>query len=462
MGNLSRRSVLGGTIALASAGSLSRPYIANAKATTVTAWWTQGFVPEEDAAIKRVVGDYEKISGDTVELSIVPFAPLGQKVVSALTTGTVPDVVSYDGADSTIIPQNAWNDRLVDLSDIAEANKSEYLPTVSLASQYYNNVTKRRGFYLAPYKTACVPFHVWGNMVEEAGYRMSDAPKTWDAWWDWFKPMQATLRDKGHRGLYSLGLQITSTGPADGNNLFYAFVLANGGKDFVTPDGRAHFDNPQVRDAVIKSIEYPTTAYKQGYVPPGALSWTDADDNNAFHAKEILMDFDGTISTEVALFHDKQAYYHDMVTHGLPLGNDGHPVPAQLGAGGCFIAKGARNVTGAKEFIKYLIQPSVVNAYLKGGLGRWLPAIASIVKSDPFWMDPHDPHRPPYVTQGLLGPTIPYYFVFNPGIAVANAQQIWGQAQANVIRNGMTPKEAAEKGFNQIRTILENYRIVQS
>jgi hypothetical protein len=52
--------------------------------------------------------------------------------------------------------------------------------------------------------------------------------------------------------------------------------------------------------------------------------------------------------------------------------------------------------------------------------------------------------------------------VFNPGIAVANAQQVWGQAQADVIRNGVTPKDAAEKGFKQIETILENYRIVQS
>jgi multiple sugar transport system substrate-binding protein len=36
-------------------------------------------------------------------------------------------------------------------------------------------------------------------------------------------------------------------------------------------------------------------------VPPGAINWNDADDNNAFHAKQIVMDLDGTISTEVAV-----------------------------------------------------------------------------------------------------------------------------------------------------------------
>jgi hypothetical protein len=41
---------------------------------------------------------------------------------------------------------------------------------------------------------------------------------------------------------------------------------------------------------------------KQGYVPPGVVNWNDADDNNAFHAKLIVMDFDGSLSTEVALY----------------------------------------------------------------------------------------------------------------------------------------------------------------
>ena len=46
-------------------------------------------------------------------------------------------------------------------------------------------------------------------------------------------------------------------------------------------------------------------AYKEGYVPPGAINWNDADDNNAFHAKQIVMDLDGTISTEVAVIHNE-------------------------------------------------------------------------------------------------------------------------------------------------------------
>ena len=59
-----------------------------------------------------------------------------------------------------------------------------------------------------------------------------------------------------------------------------------------------------------------------------SINWNDADDNNAFHAKPIVMDIDGTISTEVAIIKNEEEY-NDIVTMGLPLSNDGKPVPSQ-------------------------------------------------------------------------------------------------------------------------------------
>jgi len=195
-------------------------------------------------------------------------------------------------------------------------------------------------------------------------------------------------------------------------------------------------------------------------VPPGALSWSDADDNNAFHAKQMLMDLDGTISTEVALFHKKEEY-DDVVTMGLPLDNSGKPMKAQLGVTGAFIPKGAQNVDVAKDFIKYVIQPKVSNEYLKNGLGRWLPAFPEIVKTDPFWLS-GDKHVAPYAKEGAVDPTVTNYPAFNPGYAECNAQQIWGTAAAEVIRDGATPQAAAEKALARIGQILAKYPIAQS
>ncbi|HZB92798.1 MAG TPA: ABC transporter substrate-binding protein [Stellaceae bacterium] len=461
MTRLSRRSLLRASVGIAAAGTLARPFIANAAATTASVWWTQGFVPEEDVSFRNMVADYEKASGNKIDYSIVPFAPLMQKLVSALTSGDVPDVMTHDIADASLVPQNAWHDRLVDITDVVETQKAHLHPTALLASQYYNSATRKRSFYYAPYKTSVLPFHIWNSLVEKAGYKLSDAPKTWDAFWDFFKPMQKKLRDQGQRGVYSLGLQPTTAGPADGNNTFHHFLIAYGGNGIVTKDGVPHLDDPQVKEAVVKALTYIGTAVKDGYVPPGALSWSDADDNNAFHAKQIVMDLDGTISTEVALYHNK-AEYDDIVTMGLPLDNAGKPISAQLAVGGAFIPKGAKNVEVAKDFIKYVMQPKVVNEYLKTGLGRWLPPMPELVKTDPFWLDPKDPHRVAYVQEGVLGETVPNYPVFNPGYAEANAQQIWGTAAADVIRDGKSPEAAAEYALKQIGDILAKYPIAQS
>jgi multiple sugar transport system substrate-binding protein len=157
-----------------------------------------------------------------------------------------------------------------------------------------------------------------------------------------------------------------------------------------------------------------------------------------------------------------QEYYDEIATLGLPMTNDGKQNPAFIGALGGFIPKGAKNVTVAKEFMKYVIQPKVMNAYLKEGLGRWLPAFPSLVKSDPFWLDPKDPHRPVYVREGLLEPTVVNYYVFNPGVGVVNARQIWGAAEADVIRNGKTPQQATEDAFKKVQAILAQYPVQQA
>jgi multiple sugar transport system substrate-binding protein len=211
-----------------------------------------------------------------------------------------------------------------------------------------------------------------------------------------------------------------------------------------------------VREAAIKAVTYMTNAYKDGYVPPEALSWNDADDNNAFHEKLIVMDYDGTLSTELAMISNKQAYYQEMVTLRLPNGNDGQPVPAFVGAGGGFIPKGAENVEVAKDFMKYFMQPQVMNENLKGGLGRWVPVIPALRKQDPWWLDPADPHRTPYV-QEMLGPTIPAYNAYNPAWGEVSAEQLWGVAHADVIKQGMTPTAAVDKAFKRTEDIFTKF-----
>src|ERR1700732_4353756 len=123
MSGLSRRSVLRSSLALAATGTLARPYIANAAATTAEVWWPQGFVP--------------------------------------------------------------------------------------LSNYCYNRVEKKRSYYGVPTTQGCLPNHIWRPLIEKAGYTLEDIPKTWDAFYDFFKEVQKKLRAQGVRNVYGLGFQFS-------------------------------------------------------------------------------------------------------------------------------------------------------------------------------------------------------------------------------------------------------------
>src|SRR6201985_3593900 len=279
MSHLTRRSLLKGSASLLAAGTLARPFIANAAATTAEVWWVQGFVPEEDVSFKKVVADYEKASGNKIDLSIIPCAPGRQKIVAAMTSGIVPDMFTNNPAEITAI--YARDDKLADVTDVVETQKEEYTETSLLNTYCYNNVAKKRSFYGVPFTTATLPNHVWRPLVEKAGHKMEDIPKTWDAYYDFFKEVQKKLRAQGVRNVYGLGLNVTTNGN-DPNNVFNYFLIAYGGSGIVTKDGKLHLDDPKVKEAVIKALTYPATAYKEGFIPPGAINWNESDEHNAF------------------------------------------------------------------------------------------------------------------------------------------------------------------------------------
>jgi len=127
MSILTRRSVLRGSLGFATVGTLARPYIASGATTTATVWWTQGFAEEEDISFKKIVADYEKASGNAIDYSIIPYAPMRQKIVSAVSSGVVPDL--FQNTPAEIIALYAWQDKLVDVSEVVETQGEENTET---------------------------------------------------------------------------------------------------------------------------------------------------------------------------------------------------------------------------------------------------------------------------------------------------------------------------------------------
>ena len=155
-------------------------------------WWVQGFAEEEDIGFKQLVADYEKASGNQIEYSIAPFAAMRQKEIAAVTSGVVPDILNVGDYFFGVL--SAWNDQLVDLTDVIETQKSLFLPTALQTAYAYNNELKKRSYYMIPHRMTVIPFHVWKSLLAKAGYTPADIPKTWDAFIDFFQGVQTKLR----------------------------------------------------------------------------------------------------------------------------------------------------------------------------------------------------------------------------------------------------------------------------
>jgi multiple sugar transport system substrate-binding protein len=83
----------------------------------------------------------------------------------------------------------------------------------------------------------------------------------------------------------------------------------------------------------------------------------------------------------------------------------------------------------------------------------------SNIKSDPYWQDPSDPHRPVAVETGLIKPSIPWWMSYNPAYAAVLSEQLWPQAEANITLKNMTPEQAAEIALNGVKIIFDRFRI---
>jgi multiple sugar transport system substrate-binding protein len=268
-------------------------------------WWNKGYYVEQGLLQGRRRGHAEGRGGFRrendvdVEITFTIQDDLGPKIISALIARRVPDVAFCFFNDFHISPKFAWDGKLADVSDIITDLTPRYIEAHMSTGRLYNNVDKKWAFYASPIEAQALGSHYWKDLVREAGLNPDPKkiPMTWKEHWAFWKKVQDTLRKKDPAKYGKLyGISMTESSRAtDTIYNFEQYLLAFRG-EVLSPHGKVVANEAKNREAIVKTLAFFTSLYREGYVPPDAPTRTDADNNVNFNNRTVVMTPNPSIS----------------------------------------------------------------------------------------------------------------------------------------------------------------------
>src|SRR2546428_7477683 len=153
---------------------------------TLTVWWVKGLYKSEDDALCAAIKTFEDKTKVKVELSQYPVQDMIPKTVSALDSGSPPDVAFADVYDFQVTGKWAFDGKLEDLTDVVTPMKDRFLANTVESTYLYNDKTKKRAYYAFPLKQQTMHIQYWIDMLNTAGFKATDIPKgrkeNWSFW----------------------------------------------------------------------------------------------------------------------------------------------------------------------------------------------------------------------------------------------------------------------------------------
>ncbi|MBN9005316.1 MAG: carbohydrate ABC transporter substrate-binding protein [Rhizobiales bacterium] len=429
---------------------------------TITVWWGKGFYKAEDDALLDVIKKFEAKTGIKVELSQYAIQDMIPKTVAALDSGTVPDVAYSDTYDVQAGGKWAFEGKLEDLSDILVPMKDKFAPNTLETAYLLNGQTKKKGYYGFPLKQQSMHVQIWGDMLEQAGFKQSDIPTTWKEYWSfWCDKVQPAIRKATRKRIYGVG-QPMGVESTDSFQSFYTFMDAYNVK-LVDDEGKLLVDDPKVKAGLVNALRDYTDTYIKGCTPPSSTTWKDPDNNVAFHNKTIVMTHNFTISIAAKWYEDahnpaltpeqreagKKAYEQTIITASFPKKPDGTAIKYRSDVKTGVIFSAAKHKKEAKEFVAFLLQEENLGPYVEGALGRWFPVTLAGQKS-PFWQA--DRHRKAVYNQ-FMGGTLPFDFTKNFKFTILNNENVWAKAMNRVVSEKVPVDKAVDELIARIKQV---------
>jgi multiple sugar transport system substrate-binding protein len=449
-------------LAALAAGFLASSTLTAAAQQSITVWFSKGFYRSEDEALWAAIKKFETKTGIKVELSQYAIQDMIPKTVAALDSSSPPDVAYADTYNNQAAGKWASEGKLEDLTDVLQPMMPRFAPETVEHMLLLNEQTKKKAYYGFPMKRQSLHVEIWSDMVEKAGFKMSDIPTTWKEYWSfWCDKVQPGYRKASGARAYGIGapMGVEST---DSFQSFYAFLDAYDAK-LVDNEGKLLVDDAKTKDGVVKALKDYTDVYVKGCTPPSSTTWKDPDNNVAFHNRTTAMTHNFTISIAAKWYEDsvnqnltqeqrdaaKKAYEETIVTASFPNRPDGKPMTYRADVKHGVIFSQAKNKAGAKEFVKFLMEEENLRPYIEGALGRWFPVTKDSIES-PFWQA--DKHRKAVYNQFKSG-TEPFDYVKNYKFTILNNENVFAKAMNRVVSEKVPVEKAAEEMLARVKQV---------
>jgi putative chitobiose transport system substrate-binding protein len=217
-------------------------------ATPEIEFWTMQLQPEFTDYFNKLIATFEaENKGVKVRWVDVPWAAMQNKILTAVSAKTAPDVVNLNPSfASQLASRNAW----LDLDTrVPEAVRKQYLPNI-----WKDSTLNNKSFGIPWYLTSRVTIYN-KDLLNKAG--VSKPPATYAE----LKQVAKQIKDK--TGKYAF---FTTLVPEDSGEVLESFVQM--GVDLVDAQGKAAFNTPKGKAA----FQYWVDFYKQGLMPKEALT----------------------------------------------------------------------------------------------------------------------------------------------------------------------------------------------
>ncbi len=428
----------------------------------LTVWWVKGFYKSEDDALFEAVRKFEAKTGIKVELSQYAVQDMIPKTVAALDSGTPPDVAYADVYDFQVTGKWAFEGRLADVSSILTPIAARFAHNTIETTHLYNDKAKTRAYYAFPIKQQTMHIEYWIDMLEQAGFKESDVPKTWKEYWAfWCDKVQPAYRKaSGSRG-YAIGQPMG----VDSSDSFYSFLTFMDAYNvkLVDDEGKLLVDDPKVREGLIGAMTDYTAPYTKSCTPPSSTSWKDPDNNVAFHNKTTVLTHNATISIAAKWLDDannetltaeqraqaKKNYDQLIRTAGFPAKPDGSAMVYRTAVKTGVVFEQARNKQAAMQFVSFLLEEPNLGPYVEGSLGRWFP-VTKQGQEQAFWQA--DPHRRSVYNQYKAG-TVTFEFTKNYKFTILNNENVWAKAMNRVVSEKVPVDKAVDEMIARIKQV---------